>query len=116
MRWEEKFLQKIEMTSNNCIDIKETEIGKIISIEPLQIDLKGLPLFKENLYINSSLLEHTREFNTLSGTAGDGTITISNGSIYFKSSLNIGDLVSLRSMGNKKYLVMSRIVRGDELG
>ena len=113
MRWEEKFLRSVEKTSENHIDIKEIEIGRIKSLDPLQIMAGDLPLLKENLYINSDLLEHTREFKTLTGTIGDSTTTISNGSISFKSQLDLDDLVALRKVNKNKYLVICRIAGGE---
>ncbi len=110
MKWEEKFLRNIENTSNNYIEIPEVSIGRVKSINPLQIMFKDLPLFQENLYINEELLEHTREFKSLTGTIGDKTETISNGSILFGSSLKENDLVALREITKNKYLVMFKIV------
>ncbi|NFI05990.1 DUF2577 domain-containing protein [Clostridium botulinum] len=110
MRWEEKWLRNVENTSNNYIEIPEISIGRVISTSPLQIMKKDLPLFRENLYINSELLEHTREFKSLTGTIGDKGITISNGSILFESSLKENDLVALREITKNKYLVMFKIV------
>ncbi|AIY81982.1 hypothetical protein U728_709 [Clostridium botulinum 202F] len=110
MRWEEKWLRSVENTSDNYIEIPEVSIGRIISTSPLQIMKKDLPLFKENLYINEELLEHTREFKSLAGTIGDKTETIFNGSILFESSLKENDLVVLREITKNKYLVMFKIV------
>lgn len=107
--------QHIEKASNEYIDIKEDEIGKVISINPLQISVGGLPLTKENVYINPTLLEHTMDFTTLTGTIGDSQTTISNGSILFKSNLHEKDLVALRLMKNGKYLVRCKVVGGDSI-
>jgi hypothetical protein len=115
MKWEEGMFQHMENTSNDYIDIKEDEIGRVISINPLQISVEGLPLTKDNIYINPTLLEHTMEVTTLTGTIGDSQTTISNGSILFKSSLNEKDLVALRLMKNGKYLVRCKIVGGDSI-
>ncbi len=103
MRWEEKLLGRIEKTSSDNIDIKEFEIGKIITSNPLEIKSDGLQLYEDNLYINSNLLEHTREFTMLTGTVGDSTMTISNGSINFKTQLKENSYVLLRKMGQDKY-------------
>ncbi len=110
MRWEEKFLRNIEHTSNNYIEIPKVELGRIVSTNPLQIMLKDLPLFKENININPELLEHTRKFKSLTGTIGDRETTISNGSILFESNLKENDLVALREITKNKYLVMFKIV------
>jgi hypothetical protein len=112
MKWEEKMLRNIEKTSDNYIDIKELEIGKVISLEPLQILNGELPLFKENLYINSDLLANTREFTTLSGTIGNSTTTITDGSISFKEDLKDGDLVALREINDTTYMVMFKLTKG----
>ncbi|WP_252214399.1 DUF2577 family protein [Clostridium sp. VAP41] len=110
MRWEEKWLRRIENTSDNYIEIPQVNIGRVISINPLQIMNNKLPLFRENLYINEELLEHTREFKNLTGTVGDKTETIFNGSILFESNLKEKDLVALREITKNKYLVMFKIV------
>lgn len=110
MRWEEKWLRSVENTSDNYIEIPEVSIGRIISTSPLQIMKKDLPLFRENLYINEELLEHTREFKNFNGTVGDRTTTISNGFILFASSLKENDLVALREITKNKYLVMFKII------
>lgn len=112
MDWEERMLGRVEKTSNKYIDIKDFEIGRVISVDPLQITCAGLPLFKENLYINYDLLANTREFITLTGTIGDSTTTITNGSISFKSSLFKNDLVVLKEINNTTYMVMFKIEKG----
>lgn len=108
MKWEEKMLRRIENTSSDHIDIKELEIGKVISIDPLQIICGELVLLKENLYINSDLLNHTREFTMLTGIVGDKSMTISNGSISFKATLEENNLVALRPINKNKYLVICK--------
>ncbi len=110
MKWEEKFLQRVEKTSDSYIDVKEIEIGRVISIDPLQIISENLVLFKENLYINPNLLAHTREFEVLTGTVGDEAMTISNGSVSFKACLEDKDLVALRPIGKNKYLLICKVV------
>lgn len=112
MNWEERMLKNVEKTSSSYIDIKELEIGRVISVDPLQIVNGELPLFSNNLYINPDLLEHTNEFTTLTGTIGDSIETITNGSIYFKSSLNKDDLVMLKKFNETTYIVMFKVVKG----
>lgn len=109
MRWEEKILSRIEKTSSDNIDVKEFQIGKIITVDPLVINLDGLPLYNENLYINTNLLEYTREFTTLTGTIGDSAMTISNGSINFKTQLIENSYVLLREMEENKYALICMI-------
>jgi tmRNA-binding protein len=112
MSWEERMFKVTENVSSNYINVKDFEIGRVISVDPLQIVNGGLPLFKENLYINPDLLAHTREFTTLTGTIGDSTTTITNGSIYFKSSLDKDDLVVLKEMNETTYMVMFKLEKG----
>lgn len=112
MKWEERMLRNVERTSNNSIEIKEIEIGKVISIDPLQILNGELPLFSNNLYINPDLLANTKEFTTLTGTIGGSTTTISNGSIYFSSQLKVNDLVALRELNKTTYIVMFKVTKG----
>ena len=54
-------MYKIFQQNNNNIDIKETKIGIVQSVSPLQICIGGLVLYKENLYINEDVLEHERQ-------------------------------------------------------
>ena len=112
MKWEERMLRRTEKTSNDYINIKELGIGKVISLEPLQILNGQLPLFKENLYINPDLLENTREFTTLTGTIGGSTTTITNGSISFENQLKENDLVVLRELNKITYIVMFKVTKG----
>lgn len=112
MDWEERMFQVTEKTSNDYIDIKEIEIGRVVSLEPLQILNGDLPLFKENLYINQDLLDNTKEFTTLTGTIGDIETTIYNGSISFKSPLNDGDYVALKEINKTTYMVMFKLTKG----
>ena len=114
MKWEEKLFGHIEKTSDNYIDIPKLEIGEVISLEPLQILNGELPLFQDNLYINPDLLENTREFTTLTGTIGNSTTTITNGSISFKTQFKKGDLVVLKKMNKTTYMVMFRATKGGE--
>lgn len=110
MKWEEKLLRHIENTSNEYIDTKDIEVGRIISIEPLQIASGELVLYKENILINPELLAHKKEFETLTGTVGDTSMTISNGSISFAGTLKECDMVALKPIRrDKTYLVMFKI-------
>lgn len=108
-KWEEKWIKHVEKASQNAIDVKEIEIGRIVSVNPLEVISGELSLFKDNLYINPNLLDHTREFHVLTGTIGGSTTTISNGSISFKSELNQDDQVALIKLNKKKYLVLCKI-------
>lgn len=108
-KWEESMFGHIEKTSNNYINIKEFEIGKVISLSPLEIDNGGLPLYENNLYINPNLLENTRKFKTLTGVVGDSETTIFNGSITFETQLEIGDYVVLREVNQTKYYMICKV-------
>jgi hypothetical protein len=77
---------------NNIID-PPMEIGKITSINPLIIDLGGLPLYEDNLYINRYLLPWDEEV--------DVTTTVVQGHshkvllIHHPSKLKVGYYVGL---------------------
>lgn len=109
LRWEEKMFKNIEKTSDKYINIKDLQFGKVISINPLEIDSEGLALYQNNLYINEDLLEHTREFESLTGTIGGSTTTISNGSITFKGKLKAGDTVVLKEINTIKYMLICKV-------
>ena len=113
MRIEEKFLSALQTVSRESIDIKEHQIGIVESVNPLRILVNKLTLTENFLIINADLLEHTEYFSKLNGTIGDNTTTISDGSISFKSKLNIGDKVIMRDIGNNKFYVSNKIVVGD---
>ena len=53
--WQEN-MYKIFQHNNNNIDIKETKIGIVQSVSPLQICIGELVLYKENLYISENVL------------------------------------------------------------
>lgn len=108
-RWEEKMFKHIEDVSDDYINIKDFQIGKVISSDPLEIYCNGLPLYENNLYINTELLENTKEFTTLTGTIGGNETTISNGSITFKTQLKKDDYVILREMEDNKYVLLFKI-------
>jgi len=109
MKWEEKLFGHIENTADDYIDIKDFLIGKVISPDPLEIDAGGLPLYENNLHINPSVLENTRGFSQLTGTIGDSSQTITNGSITFTSEINEGDYVVLRVLNDTTYFLLCKI-------
>lgn len=111
---EDNFRRALRNTAQNAVDIKENEKGIIVSVNPLQINVGGLILTKKNLYINYELLEHNVSFKMLTGTIGDSTTTITNGSIFFSDKLEAGDTVIVREMQNNKYYVACKIVGGEE--
>ncbi|MBE6071035.1 MAG: DUF2577 domain-containing protein [Clostridium butyricum] len=123
MRWEEKVSMLLDNTAKSAIDIKETKIGLVTSLEPLQIEIGELVLNKENLYINEDLLKCERVFTipvqSASGsTTAPASITkcgFSNSKIIFESRLKIGDLVALRKLEFEKYYVENKIIKGSDI-
>ena len=112
MRIEEKLKSALENVSRGAVDIKRHQIGIVESVNPLRILVGELSLTEKFLVINIDLLEHIENFKTLSGTIGDHTTAISNGSILFENKLNIGDRVMLRDLGNNKFYVSSKVKVG----
>ena len=99
MRWEERFLRTVGTESRQSIEINEIEIGRVISVDPLQIMIKDLPLFRGNIYINPELLEHTKEIND-----------IESNTITFKPTLKADDLVACVGTQNNKYIVLCKLI------
>lgn len=68
-------------------------IGKIISVNPLIVDVGGLQLTERNITINKFLLEwdETVDITTSTNDSHSHTIT----TIHHPTKLNIGDYVSL---------------------
>lgn len=67
------------------------EIGKVTSLEPLVIDIEGLPLYSSNILINPYLLAWDEEVNITTSIAADHDHNISI--IHHRSKLNIGSYV-----------------------
>lgn len=99
MRWEEIFLRTASKESKDSIELNEIEIGRVISVNPLQIMVKDLPLFRNNVYINPDLLEHQREI-----------ISKESSSIRFKTALKADDLVTLVGTKTNKYIVLCKLI------
>ena len=99
MRWEEIMLKTVSRESKDSIELNEIEIGRVISVEPLQIMIKDLPLFRNNLYINPDLLEHTKEI-----------VSNDNDTIRFKTSLKADDLVAVCGTSLNKYIVLCKLI------
>lgn len=99
MRWEEIFLRTASKESKDSIELNEIEIGRVISVNPLQIMVKDLPLFRNNVYINPDLLEHQREI-----------ISKESSSIRFKTALKADDLVALVGTKTNKYIVLCKLI------
>ena len=106
--WQEN-MYKIFQHNNSSIDIKETKIGIVQSISPLQICIGELVLYKENLYINEDLLEYERPF-TIPTQSG-----FSNKKIIFHCKLKVGDMVALRKLPFEKYYLENKVINGGDL-
>ena len=102
-------MYKIFQQNNNNIDIKETKIGMVQSVSPLQICIGELVLYKENLYINEDLLEYERPF-TIPTQSG-----FSNKKIIFHCKLKVGDMVALRKLPFEKYYLENKVINGGDL-
>lgn len=109
---EERLNNALQNHARGSVDIMETGTAKVVSVNPLQINKNGLILTGNMVYINPDLLDHEVKFDSLHGTIGDSTTTISDGYIYIKNQLNIGDLVAIRKMSNGKYYISSKVVLG----
>lgn len=109
---EDEFREAFKTNVSNTVDIKETEIGTVKSIEPIVIRADGLDLEYEDLYIDLNLLEHTENFKILRGTVGDSNTTITNGSILFNSKLTKGDKVAMRETTDGRYYVSGKVKGG----
>ena len=101
-------MYKIFQNNNSIIDIKETKIGIVQSVSPLQICIGELVLYKDNLYINEDLLEYERSF-----TIPDSGF--SNKEIIFYCKLNVGDMVALRKLPFEKYYLENKVINGGDL-
>jgi hypothetical protein len=68
-------------------------IGKVISIDPLTIDVEGLPLYEKDLNINKYLLAWDETVNITTSTVNDHSHTINI--IHHLSKFNINDSVAM---------------------
>lgn len=101
-------MYRIFQQNNNNIDIKETKIGIVQSVSPLQVCIGELVLYKDNLYINEDLLEYERPFS-IPDTG------FSNKKIIFHCKLNVGDMVALRKLPFEKYYLENKVIKGSDL-
>lgn len=123
MKWEEKMCRLFEKSANDSVDIKETKIGVITSLEPFQVEIGELVLNNKNLYINEELLKHKRIFSiptqSATGTTTAPASIINCGfiekEIIFESRLHIGDLVTLRKLEFEKFYVENKVLKGSDL-
>ncbi len=125
-KWEEMLYKTLDKSAKNSIDIKETKIGIVTSINPLQVCIGKLVLEKENLYINEELLEYERQFTIpeqpttgkTSGTVPDGDVIrvgFSNKKIIMHFKLKVNDLVALRKLEFEKYYLEAKVRKGSDL-
>jgi ABC-type transport system substrate-binding protein len=71
------------------------EIGTITNIYPLTVEVDGLPLYKDNLYINKYLLEWDETVNIETSVNGNPSHNHIINTIHHPSKLQIGCLVTL---------------------
>lgn len=71
-------------------------IGKVINLNPLTIDVGGLPLYENNLYINKYLLAWDEQVNINTSIVDNHSHTIDV--IHHLNKFNVGDLVALYGM------------------
>lgn len=81
----------IELKSN--IADEPMEVGKVTSVDPLIVEVGGLPLYETNLYINKYLLAWDEEVNIVTSIDNEHSHTINE--IHHLSKLNINDYVCL---------------------
>ena len=84
-------------------------LGKIVSINPLQINYKNTPLNRNRLLISKHLLDWTETVESTTSTVGNHSHNITT--IKHKSILNAGDTVVLYEIEkNKKFLVLEVVI------
>ena len=84
-------------------------LGKIVSIDPLQINYKNTPLNRNRLLISKHLLDWTETVESTTNTVDNHSHTITT--INHKSILNVGDTVVLYEIEkNKKFLVLEVVI------
>ena len=84
-------------------------LGKIVSINPLQINYKNTPLNRNRLLISKHLLDWTETVESTTNTVDSHSDNITT--IKHKSILNIGDTVVLYEIEkNKKFLVLEVVI------
>ena len=84
-------------------------LGKIVSIDPLQINYRNTPLNRNRLLINKHLLDWTETVECTTSTEENHSHSVT--AIKHKSMLNVGDTVVLYEIEkNKKFLVLEEII------
>ena len=89
--------------------IKDATTGIVDDINPIKIICESVPLVERNLIIDENLLPHTVYFSNLSGSTGDTSFNISDGSFLVPSSLRKGDKVVLIELNSGKYYVAGKV-------
>ena len=84
-------------------------LGKIISVDPLQINYRNTPLNSNRLLISKHLLDWTETVECTTSTEENHSHTITT--IKHKSMLSVGDTVVLYEIEkNKKFLVLEVVI------
>ena len=84
-------------------------LGKIVSINPLQINYKNTPLNRNRLLISKHLLDWAETVECTTSTVDNHSHNITT--IKHKSILNVGDTVVLYEIEkNKKFLVLEVVI------
>ena len=84
-------------------------LGKIVSINPLQINYRNTPLNRNRLLISKHLLDWTETVESTTSTVSNHSHSITT--IKHKSILNVGDTVVLYEIEkNKKFLVLEVVI------
>ena len=84
-------------------------LGKIVSVDPLQINYRNTPLNRNRLLISKHLLDYTETVECTTNTVDNHSHNITT--INHKSILNIGDTVVLYEIEkNKKFLVLEVVI------
>lgn len=98
-------LQKIMRSEGAALNPPTMVIGKVLSINPLHIVADGTPLFKNNLYINKTLLDYSCDVLLNSNNQDiDGNLTL-------KTILHEGSLVAMQATDDRqKYIVLCEVI------
>ena len=84
-------------------------LGKIVSINPLQINYKNTPLNRNRLLISKHLLDWTETVESTTSTEENHSHSVTT--IKHKSILNVGDTVVLYEIEkNKKFLILEVVI------
>ena len=110
----DRFWDEIDKQSKKNTTDDAFAIGEITSEDPLIIEIEGLPLYVNNLYINSYLLSWDESVNITTSTNDNHSHTIAT--IHHDSKLRVGTPVACygieyNEVGKtyQKYVVMEVI-------